>query len=219
MPLQTEHHPNCVVFDSRAATSLLTVLRNKDTPATTFALYADRISRMIGEEALALLATPATVTTPCGTFDGLLPPSHDDLCLVSVMRSGDILLDSIRKLCVGVPVGKILLQRDESDPLKRAKLFYCKLPPDIARRRVVLADPMLATGGSAKAAIDSLLAVGVKPENILFVNIIACPEGLKDLYASWPQIRVLTAAIDSHLNEHKFIVPGLGDFGDRYYCT
>jgi uracil phosphoribosyltransferase len=117
-------------------------------------------------------------------------------------------------------VGKILCQRDESHPDKAAKLFYSKFPRDIAELEyVILVDPMLATGGSAMLAIETLIKEGVKEERILFLNVVSCPEGLDALTKHYPKIQIVTAAVDSHLNEDKYIVPGLGDFGDRYYST
>ena len=159
----------------------------------------------------------------------------------------------VRRVSVGISVGKILCQRDESDPLKRAKLFYSKLPLNIHKKKVLLVDPMVATGGSASLAIRELVKAGVKAENITFLNVVSCPIGLKRLEQDWPtvsstaghrrrcralmvvvvrwatcshcfpfppsQVQIITAAIDPILNSDKFIVPGLGDFGDRYYRT
>jgi uracil phosphoribosyltransferase len=112
---------------------------------------------------------------------------------------------------------KILIQRDEETA--EPKLFYSKLPSDIADCHVMLCDPMLATGGSALTAIDVLKKAGVKEENILFLNVVSVPEGLKILAEKAPGVTIVTAALDSHLNPQKFIIPGLGDFGDRYYGT
>ena len=114
-----------------------------------------------------------------------------------------------------VKVGKILIQRDESHPDKIAKLFYSKLPPTAGTPEtpyVLLCDPMLATGGSALKAIEVLVGdkYKVAPENIIFANMICAPEGLKKMAETYPQIKIVTAAIDDCLNEHKFIVPGLG---------
>ncbi len=99
------------------------------------------------------------------------------------------------------------------------QLFYVKLPADIANRTVLLVDPMLATGQSASLAIRELAARGVPEERILFLNVVACPEGLAVLAARHPAVRVVTAAVDEGLNAQKYIVPGLGDFGDRYFGT
>jgi len=97
--------------------------------------------------------------------------------------------------------------------------MYSKLPPDIARRPVLLLDPMLATGGSAVMACKVLVEKGVPPENIIFVNIVCVQEGLDAIAKAYPTVRVVTGAIDPILNEKKYIVPGLGDFGDRYFGT
>lgn len=118
-------------------------------------------------------------------------------------------------------MGKILIQRDESHPDKIAKLFYSKLPPTIgtpATPYVLLCDPMLATGGSALTAIEVLVGEKYKvaPENIIFANMICAPEGLKRMAEEYPQIKIVTAAIDECLNDDKFIVPGLGEYNAMY---
>jgi len=175
---------------------------------------------LLAEEGLARVATKkVTVETPCGVYEGLQGPDPEDMCVVSIPRSGDILMEAVRRVSVGISVGKILCQRDESDPLKRAKLFYSKLPKNISKKKVLLVDPMLATGGSASLAIHELVKAGVQSHNIVFLNVVSCPAGLKRLEQDWPAVQVITAAIDPILNADKFIVPGLGDFGDRYYRT
>eukprot|EP00947_MAST-08B_sp_MAST-8B-sp1_P000181 g181.t1 len=146
-------------------------------------------------------------------------PREEALCAVSVVRSGDILLEAVRQIVPGIAVGKILVQRDESDPEKRPKLFYSKFPPNLPERDIILVDPMLATGGSAKLAIKILLEAGAVESKIIFLNVVSCPEGVAAIRAAYPAVRLMTSSIDSHLNADKFIVPGLGDFGDRYYGT
>lgn len=118
-----------------------------------------------------------------------------------------------------IKTGKILIQRDETDPEKKAKLFYSKLPPISDKTRIILCDPMLATGGSVCCATKVLVEHGASETNILFVNVVSCPVGLENYNKAFPNVQVLTAAIDKELNEEKYIVPGLGDFGDRYYGT
>ena len=157
------------------------------------------------------------IETPCGNFNGVT--YNDQLCAVSIVRAGDSLLNVVRKLVPGIAVGKILIQRDETHADKIPKLFYCKLPPDISSRQVLLCDPMLATGGSASCAIGKLVEAGVPESSIIFLNVISCPEGLSRLTKEWPGIKVVTAAMDPELNEQKYIVPGLGDYWDRYYNT
>ena len=102
---------------------------------------------------------------------------------------------------------------------KLPKMFYCKLPPGVEKMQVLLVDPMLATGGSCKMAIQSLVDAGVAAANITFLNVIACPEGLASLAAAYPEVKVITACVDEGMNEHKYIVPGLGDYGDRFFNT
>uniref|UniRef100_A0A7S1MCD4 uracil phosphoribosyltransferase n=1 Tax=Alexandrium catenella TaxID=2925 RepID=A0A7S1MCD4_ALECA len=205
------------VLSSHAVTMLLTKIRAKSTTQREFVAYADRLMNILAEEALSRLATQTTVTTPCGEFDGLEPPSAGGLCCVDIIRSGGILLEAVRKLCPDCKTAKILIQRDEETALPR--LFYSKLPAGVQNLQVLLTDPMLATGGSALTAINVLKQAGVREEDILFVNVVAAPQGLQTLAEQAPGVRILSASVDDGLDERKYIVPGLGDFGDRYYGT
>lgn len=174
----------------------------------------------MAEEGLARLSeTETIIETPCGKWKGPQPPNNANICAVSIVRSGDILLEAVRAITPGLAVGKILMQRDEESKEKNAVHYYTKLPRQIASMKVILCDPMLATGGSACGALKILIEHGCKEENILFLNTVSAPEGLRVLEKKYPKVKVLAAAVDSHLNEDKYIVPGLGDFGDRYYRT
>jgi len=210
---------NLVILESKTVNALLTVLRDKKTDSELFSLTANRLLRILAEEALGELTVAKRVETPCGIYNGLAHPDSRQLCGVSIIRSGDILLEQLRKVAPGMSVGKILIQRDETDPEKRPMLYYSKLPRDIGEKFVILVDPMLGTAGSSTAAIKVLETAGVKPENILFVNVIACPEGVAKLHSLYPQVKIVTCAVDEKLNDDKYITPGLGDFGDRYYGT
>jgi uracil phosphoribosyltransferase len=211
---------NVELIDTPAVRHLFTVIRNKDTLNPEYVRYADRLMTLLAEEGLARIGVKkCIIDTPCGKYKGLKGADPNTMCVVSIPRSGDILMEAVRRISIGISVGKILCQRDESDPEKRAKLFYSKLPANIRKMKVILVDPMLATGGSASLAINELIKAGCKPTNITFLNVVSCPEGLRKLNNSHPGVRVITAAIDPILNEDKFIVPGLGDFGDRYYRT
>eukprot|EP00922_Rhytidocystis_sp_ex-Travisia-forbesii_P004883 GHVS01007153.1.p1 GENE.GHVS01007153.1~~GHVS01007153.1.p1 ORF type:complete len:219 (+),score=17.91 GHVS01007153.1:408-1064(+) len=139
------------------------------------------------------------------------------ICGVSIVRAGESMESGLRAVCRGCRIGKILIQRDEetAEPV----LYYRKLPKDIGQRSVLLLDPILATGGSVCRAIHLLVQEGVKEEAIIFVNLVAAPEGIDRLYKNYPKIRVVTAAIDDHLDERAYVVPGIGDFGDRYFGT
>lgn len=209
------------VVSTKAVSYLLTKLRDKDTCAKDFMIHGDRLMRILAEEALASLPNigSGVVDTPCGKATGLVKQKELKLCVVSIPRSGDILQEAVRQIKPGVRIGKILIQRDESTKEKKPVLYYKKLPRDIAECFVILVDPMLATAGSAKRALAVLLEAGVKEENILFLNLVCCPEGIENLFSAYPKLSVITGAVDSYLNEHKFIVPGLGDYGDRYYGT
>jgi len=174
------------------------------------------------EDALTELPSePIGVETPCGHYAGIMTPSIEtnNICAVSILRAGNALLESVKDCLPGIPTGYLLLQRDETSPEKAAKHYYTKLPTNIHQKVVLLCDPLIATGGSSIAAIDILLSKGVLPANILFISIISAPEGLRALAAKHPQVKIVTAALDEGLNEHKFIVPGLGDFGDRFCGT
>ncbi|KAF0474660.1 uracil phosphoribosyltransferase [Gigaspora margarita] len=133
------------------------------------------------------------------------------------MRAGEAMEKVLRKCCRGVRIGKILIQRDEETA--QPKLYYSKLPPGIEDRYVLLLDPMLATGGSVIKAIEVLMSHGVKEDKILFLNLIAAPEGIQAVTSKYSKLKIITGFIDQKLNEKKFILPGLGDFGDRYFTT
>merc|ERR1719159_1558269 len=209
-------------LESRALRCLFSVIRHKDTKQQQYVEYCDRLMRILAEEGLARLPTAkeTEIPTPCGPYGGLAyGTDYSDLCTVSIVRSGDTLLEAVREIAKGTAVGHVLVQRDENDPEKKPVYFYHKLPPDVAHRTVLLVDPMLATGGSALAAIKCLIDAGVPESKIVFLNVVSCPEGVKKLHSMHPAITIVTAAMDPKLDDNKFIVPGLGDFGDRYYNT
>ncbi|KAI0019625.1 uracil phosphoribosyltransferase-domain-containing protein [Xylariomycetidae sp. FL0641] len=195
--------------------ALLTMIRDKNTPRADFIFYSNRIIRLLVEEGLNHLpVVEHTVTTPVGqTYAGLM--FQGKICGVSIMRAGEAMEQGLRDCCRSVRIGKILIQRDEET--SKPKLFYDKLPGDIAHRWVLLLDPMFATGGSAIMAVEVLKSRGVPEERILFLNLIASPEGIKNFSEKFPRLRVVTAFIDQGLDEKNYIIPGLGDFGDRFY--
>jgi len=221
---ESDLHPNLVVSSATKVHKLLfTKMRDASTSSADFVKYSKRSMRVLAEEALAEFpAKDVTITTPCGPCEGSLGPDPTEICAVSIVRSGDALLEVVRDVEPAVRVGKILIQRDESKPNKPAVLFYSKLPPTVGTSEtpyILLCDPMLATGGSALAAIEVLVGEKYKvdPSKIIFANMICAPEGLKILGEKYPEIKIVTAKIDECLNEEKFIVPGLGDYGDRFF--
>ncbi|KAJ3331212.1 Uracil phosphoribosyltransferase, synthesizes UMP from uracil, partial [Gonapodya sp. JEL0774] len=198
-----------VLPQTRELIALMTVIRDKETKRPDFIFYADRIIRLLVEEGLNHLPfVEKTVMTATGLeYKGLGFPKG--ICGVSIMRAGESMEQGLRDCCKGVRIGKILIQRDEDTALP--ELFYSKLPEDIASRHVLLLDPMLATGGSAHKAIEVLIQRGVQEENIVFINLVGCPEGITYLLSGYPKLRIVTACVDAGLNEKKYILPGLGE--------
>jgi uracil phosphoribosyltransferase len=192
----------------------LRLLRDARTPPEEFRREAARISVLIAAEATRDLPTDQiTVTTPLGPA-----PARriaDDIVVVPVLRAGLGMLDAMLALFPRARVGHIGLQRDEATAI--ASKYYAKLPPDIGRSLVLVIDPMLATGGSALAALDLLRQVGARA--VRLICIVAAPEGIDAVARAHPDVAIYTPAVDVGLDDHKFIVPGLGDFGDRLYGT
>lgn len=206
------------LVQSRALPHLFTVMRDAATPHLAFRESARRLMRLLAEEGIASLPrTPKTVATPCGTYEGEVVPEAGTVCAVSILRAGDSLLHEVVEVLPAVSVGKILIQRDEETAAPR--LFYEKLPSDISHKHVILCDPMLASGGSAVMAIGCLIARGVTASRIVFLCVLASPEGIARVHESHPDVQIVTCAVDECLNERKYIVPGLGDFGDRFFGT
>jgi uracil phosphoribosyltransferase len=189
-------------------------LRDKETQPPAFRRAANRISVLLAAEALRdVPSAESTVATPIGPASGRRVTS--DVVVVPVLRAGLGMLDAVLELLPSARVGHIGLQRDEATAI--ASRYYSKLPRDLADSYVLMIDPMLATGGSAVAAIDLLKGAGAR--TIRMICIVAAPEGVRVVQEHHPDVAVYTPVIDRELNAHKFIVPGLGDFGDRLYGT
>lgn len=221
-------HPNvlAVLSDhSKAVIALLTRIRAADTNCQNFVQLSNRVCHMLVEEGVANspMAVETTVQTPTQhAFTGLQTPMEmTDCCVISIVRSGDIIADVFKQLHPSTPVGKVLIQRLEHTEDKRSELKWQKIPPNIAQKRTVfVVDPMLATGGSAINCFKVLRDLhGVSPSNIVFLNIISCPEGLHRLQHEFPEVKIVTCDIDAELDADKYICPGVGDYGDRYYDT
>eukprot|EP00056_Hartaetosiga_gracilis_P013264 m.218830 g.218830 ORF g.218830 m.218830 type:complete len:221 (+) comp13818_c0_seq4:169-831(+) len=192
-------------------------LRSSETTYESFPQFADQIARLVVAKSLEFIHyEDAGVMTPTDTeYSGTKLGRR--VCGVSILRAGSSMEHILREWVPGAVFGKVLIQRNEETA--QPQLFFDKLPSFIGECSVILLDPMLATGGSAKTAIKVLLDKGVEQKNIVFCNIVACPEGIKALATEFPEVTVVTAEVDSHLNEKKYIIPGLGDYGDRYFGT
>jgi uracil phosphoribosyltransferase len=192
---------------------ILTRLRDASTEPAQFRALARQLTLLLAVDATRdLPVREHTVQTPLEPTQGhsLAQP----IVAVPILRAGLGMLEAITELFTDVRVGYIGLERDETTAVARA--YYCKLPP-IGASRVLLLDPMLATGGSAAQAIEVLLKAGA--QDIVHVCVVAAPEGVLLLNERFPQVRIVAASIDRGLNDRKFILPGLGDFGDRLYGT
>mmetsp|Transcript_4714 Transcript_4714/g.15780 ORF Transcript_4714/g.15780 Transcript_4714/m.15780 type:complete len:214 (+) Transcript_4714:160-801(+) len=210
-------HPRLFVSKSTATPHLMTRIRDRETPRAAFRSAARRLMGILVEEALANLPSvrEVTVDTPTGTPCPGTVVDEDAVVAVSIMRAGDSMVDAVTTCIPSCPIGKILVQRNEETA--QPQLMYSKMP-DLTGCQVLLLDPMLATGGSAKSAIGVLLSKGAREEDITFVNVVACPEGIRSVFEAHPAITLVTGAVDEGLNDRSYIIPGLGDFGDRYFA-
>jgi uracil phosphoribosyltransferase len=206
VPVHLVEHP--IVQD------ILLGLRDRATDPPTFRRLGTRISVLLAAEALRDLPTSASrVMTPLEEARGCRVAA--DVVVVPVLRAGLGMLDAVLELWPAARVGHIGLQRDEMTAI--ASRYYAKLPPGLEHSFVIMIDPMLATGGSAVAALDLLREAGA--QDIRIICIVAAPEGIELVERHHPGVRIFTPVIDSGLNEQKYILPGLGDFGDRLYGT
>jgi uracil phosphoribosyltransferase len=207
--------PNVTVIDHPLLQHKLSYIRSEETTTDNFRRLVREVAQMIAYEITRDLPTEKiSITTPITTFDSPVI-SGKKLCLVSILRAGNGMLDGMIDLLPGARVGHIGLYRDPET--LEAIEYYFKLPDDIQDRLVIVLDPMLATGHSAIAALDRLKESGVS--SLKLACLIAAPEGVAALHAAHPDVPIWVGAVDSHLNEHGYIVPGLGDAGDRIFGT
>jgi uracil phosphoribosyltransferase len=192
----------------------LTRLRDKRTQPQEFRRLLGEIAALMLYEATRSFATrPVSVQTPLAPARGFR--IQREVVLVPVLRAGLGMLDSILQLIPGARVGFIGLKREETT--LRAQFYHKSLPKNLSRFEIILIDPMLATGGSAVAALDLLAEQGAK--QLRLVNLVAAPEGIRRVRKSYPQLPIFTAAVDRRLNRKGYILPGLGDAGDRLFGT
>ena len=203
------------VLDHPLIQHKLAILRNKNTTVKEFRELISEISGLMCYEATRNLPTvEVDVKTPITTAKCRMLAGKK-LAIVPILRAGLGMVDAIVDLIPAAKIGHIGLYRDPET--HKPVEYYCKLPEDVANRQVFVVDPMLATGGSAVAAIDFLKQHGCR--NIIMMNVIGCPEGVKAVQDAHPDVEMYLAALDEKLNDHAYIVPGLGDAGDRIFGT
>jgi uracil phosphoribosyltransferase len=193
----------------------LTLMREQDTSTAVFRQLLREISQFLAYEVTRELPmTTKKINTPLQEMDAPVLAGRK-LALISILRAGNGLLDGMLELIPSARVGFVGLYRDE-ETLKPVQ-YYFKVPDELSERMVIAVDPMLATGNSSVAAIDLLKQAGAT--NIRFLCLLAAPEGVARMQEAHPDVPIVTAALDSHLNEKGYIVPGLGDAGDRMFGT
>ena len=203
------------VFDHPLVQHKLTLLRKKETSTTSFRRLLNEIGSLMAYEVTREMPLhELEIETPLETMTGRVIDGKK-LVFVPILRAGTGLLDGFLAVVPGARVGHIGLYRDPKTLV--AVEYYFKMPSGMNERDAIVLDPMLATGNSAVAAVDRLKEAG--PKSIRFVSLLAAPEGLKKFHAHHPDVPVYTAAVDRQLNDHGYIVPGLGDAGDRMYGT
>ena len=206
---------NVHIMDHPLIQHKLAILRNKETGTKEFRALVNEIAGLMCYEATRNLPTvEVEVETPI-TVAKCRMLAGKKLAIVPILRAGLGMVDAMVDLIPSAKIGHIGLYRDPEthEPVE----YYCKLPEDVDQRVVFVVDPMLATGGSAVAAIDFLKKHGCK--QIIMMNVIGCPEGIKTVQDAHPDVEMYLAACDERLNEHAYIVPGLGDAGDRIFGT
>lgn len=193
----------------------LTLMRRKETSTNNFRRLANEVSTLMAYEVLRDTPTQEiTIQTPLEATTATVIDGKK-LVFVSILRAGTGILDGMLTVVPGARIGHIGLYRDPKTLV--AVEYYFKMPSDLHEREVVVVDPMLATGNSAVAAVDRLKEFA--PRSIKFVCLLTCPEGIATLHDAHPEVPIYTAAVDRALDEHGYIVPGLGDAGDRLFGT
>jgi uracil phosphoribosyltransferase len=193
----------------------LSIMRDKTTSTSKFRQLLREISMLLAYEVTRdLPLTTERIETPIQPMDAPMLEGRK-LALVSILRAGNGLLDGILELIPAARVGFVGLYRDP-ETLQPVQ-YYCKLPSELSERVTIVVDPMLATGNSSVAAVDLIKGQGAK--QVIFLCLLAAPEGVARMQSAHPDVRIVTAALDGHLNDHGYIVPGLGDAGDRMFGT
>jgi len=206
---------NVHLIDHPLVQHKLTLMRRKDASTNTFRTLLNELSSLMAYEVTRdMPLQDVQIETPLETMTGRMIDGKK-LVFVSILRAGNGILEGMLNVVPGARVGHVGLYRDPAT--LQAVEYYFKMPSEMAERDIVVVDPMLATGNSAIAAIDRLKKL--QPKSIKFVCLLTCPEGIANLQKAHPDVPIYTAAIDRQLNDHGYILPGLGDAGDRIFGT
>ncbi len=207
--------PNVHLIDHPLVQHKLTLMRRKDASTNTFRTLLNELSSLMAYEVTRdMPLQDVQIETPLEVTVGRMIDGKK-LVFVSILRAGNGILEGMLSVVPGARVGHVGLYRDPAT--LQAVEYYFKMPSEMAERDIVVVDPMLATGNSAIAAIDRLKKL--QPKSIKFVCLLTCPEGIANMQKAHPDVAIYTAAIDRQLNDHGYILPGLGDAGDRIFGT
>ena len=209
------NYPNVHILDHPLIRHKVAIIRDKDTSTKQFREVISEIATLMAFEAFKEVPTQKImVETPLETVEQTIV-KENSIAIVPILRAGLGMVDGVLSLIPAAKVGHIGMYRDPET--HKPVDYYCKLPADAQERELIVLDPMLATGGSASAAISFIKKRGCS--HIRLVNLIAAPEGIKRMQEDHPDVDIYVAGMDDHLNEHGYIVPGLGDAGDRLFGT
>ena len=215
MSLLVHASPHVHLVDHPLVQHKLTLMRKKDASTNSFRRLLNELSMLMAYEVTRDMATQdIVIETPLETMTGKMIDGKK-LVFVSILRAGNGILDGVLSVVPGARIGHIGLYRDPKT--LQAVEYYFKMPKDMEERDIVVVDPMLATGNSAAAAVTRLKQLN--PKSIKFLCLLTCPEGIAAMFKAHPDVPIYTAAIDRQLNEHGYILPGLGDAGDRIFGT
>ncbi|CAD1474175.1 unnamed protein product, partial [Heterotrigona itama] len=204
--------------DTPQIKGLHTFIRNKETYRDEFIFYSKRLIRLVIEYALSLLPfEDVTVETPQGVLYHGKRAATDKICGVSILRAGETMEQAVRDVCKDIRIGKILIQTNQQTG--EPELYYLRLPKDIKDYKVILMDATVATGAAAIMAIRVLLDHDVAEENVLLVSLLMAESGVHSIAYAFPRVKIVTSALDPVINEKFYVLPGIGNFGDRYFGT
>lgn len=194
----------------------ISALRNKDTTREGFRRAAEQITSLLAHQVMDHLKTQSyTVETPLASTQGVR--CSTPIVLVPILRSGITMVRQFLYYFPEATIGVVGFKRDEKTA--QAKQYYANFPPMSDDHQIIILDPMIATGGTAVGTLNLLKNKGIKQERIIYVSMVSAPEGIAHIKNSYPAITILVAAHDQKLNKEKFILPGIGDFGDRFFGT